>query len=62
MSYEEDTSTLINNLVPETTPKEKINKDKTEEVKRREDRGGTGYNTDEDIGEDTDDSDSGYFY
>ena len=38
-SYEEDTPTLVNNLVPEPTPKEKKDTDKKEENKTTEDRG-----------------------
>ena len=60
MSYEEDASTLVNNLVTEATPEEKTNKDWTEEDKQGEDRGDSGNNTDEDTGEDADDSD--YIY
>ena len=37
-SYEEDTQTVVNNLVPEPTPKEKKDTNKMEESKNTEDR------------------------
>ena len=38
VSYEGDASTLVNNLIPEATPKEKKDRNKTEESKTTEDR------------------------
>ena len=61
VSYEEDTPALVNNLVPEAAPEEKMTKDQTKE-KLIEDGGDSGDNTDEDTGEDADDSDSDYIY
>ena len=37
-SYEEDAPTVVNNLVPEPTPKEKKDTNKIEESKTTEDR------------------------
>ena len=37
-SYEENTPSLVNNLVPKPTPKEKKNTNKMEESKTAEDR------------------------
>ena len=56
-SYKEEVPTLVNNLVPEATPEEKMNTDRTEEHKMAENRGDSENNTDEDIGEDNSDSD-----
>ena len=51
-SHEEDTPTLVNNLVSETTPGEKKNIDRTKEDKTAEDRRELIEITDEDIEED----------
>ena len=61
-SYEEDALTLVNNLVPEATPGEKTDTDRTEEDKMVEDRRDLGNITDEHIGDDADDSDLDYLY
>ena len=61
-SYKEDAPTIVNNLVPEATPEEKTNMDRTEADKMGEDRGHSGNNTDENIGKNVDDSDSDFIY
>ena len=61
-SHEEDAPNVVNSLVPELTPGEKKDTDRTEEDKTAEDRRDVIVITDEDIGEDNLDSDLGYFY
>ena len=59
---EEDTPTLVNNLVPKAIPGEKTDPDRTEEDKLVGDRWDLGNITDEDIEDDADDSNSIYLY